>query len=223
MAHKVKAVIFDQDGLMFDTERLSGEAWSVVGKKYGISVGDEFFDVVRGSKPDVVRGLLREMFGPDFDVEGFLEEKRLFSYEQIRRDGVPVKTGLKELLTYLKGRGIKTAVATSSSRHWTEQNVKGAGINGFFDAYAFGEMVTHAKPDPEIFYLAADMLGEKPGGCIVLEDSFNGINAAINGGFLAVMVPDLSIPGPEMVKQLTAKCDSLLDVIRLFEEGFFAV
>lgn len=223
MAHKVKAVIFDQDGLMFDTERLSVEAWGVVGKKYGISVGEEFFDLVRGSKPDVVRGLLREMCGPDFDVEHFLEEKRLFSYEQIKKDGVPVKPGLKELLTYLKERGIRTAVATSSSRHWTEQNVKGAGIDGFFDAYAFGEMVTHAKPDPEIFYLAADMLGEKPEECIVLEDSFNGINAALNGGFLAVMVPDLSIPGPEMVKQLTAKCDSLLDVIRLFEEGFFAV
>lgn len=223
MAYKVKAVIFDQDGLMFDTEQLSVEAWRVVGGKYGISVGDDFFDMVRGSKPDTVSRLLGEMFGPQLDVDQFLEEKRAFSYEQIQKNGVPVKKGLRELLTYLKERGIKTAVATSSSRQWTEQNVRGADIDGFFDAYAFGEMVTHAKPDPEIFYLAADMLGEKQEECIVLEDSFNGINAALNGGFLAVMVPDLSIPGPELEARLTAKCESLLDVIRLFEEGFFAV
>ena len=163
------------------------------------------------------------MFGPEFDTDRFLEEKRAFSYDQIRKYGVPVKKGLKELLTYLKEKGIKTAVATSSGRQWTEQNVGGAGIDGFFDAYAFGEMVTHAKPDPEIFYLAADMLGERPEECMVLEDSFNGISAALNGGFLAVMVPDLSIPGPELTAKLTAKCDSLLDVIRLFEEGFFMV
>ena len=108
MAHKVKAVIFDQDGLMFDTERLSVEAWNIVGKRFGISVGDEFFDGIRGSKPDTVKRLLNEMFGPEFDTDRFLEEKRAFSYDQIRKYGVPVKKGLKELLTYLKEKGIKT-------------------------------------------------------------------------------------------------------------------
>lgn len=105
MAHKVKAVIFDQDGLMFDTERLSVEAWNIVGKRFGISVGDEFFDGIRGSKPDTVKRLLNEMFGPEFDTDRFLEEKRAFSYDQIRKYGVPVKKGLKELLTYLKEKG----------------------------------------------------------------------------------------------------------------------
>ena len=221
MAHRVKAVIFDQDGLMFDTERLSVKAWSEVGKRYGISVGEDFFDAMRGTKPEVVRRMLKEMYGESFDCDRLLEEKRAYSYEQIAREGVPVKKGLKELLTYLREHGVKTAVATSSSRHWTEQNTRGAGVDQMFDAYAFGEMVKRPKPDPEIFYLAADMLGEKPEECIVLEDSFNGINAALNGGFLAVMVPDLSIPGPELVERLTAKCDSLMDVIGLFEEGFF--
>lgn len=221
MGHKVRAVIFDQDGLMFDTERLSVEVWNKLAGKYGITVDHVFFDALRGGKPDASMRLLRERFGETFPYDEFLAEKREYSYRQIRERGVPVMKGLRELLVYLKDHGCKTAVATSSSRHWTEQNVKGAGLWEYFDEFTYGEMVKHSKPDPEIFYLAASRLGEEPGKCIVLEDSFNGINGAINGGFLSVMVPDLSIPGPELVSRLTAKCDSLLDVIDLFETGFF--
>ena len=221
MGHKVRAVIFDQDGLMFDTERLSVEAWDKVGEKYGIKVDNAFFDALRGGKPDSAMRLMRELFGEAFPCEQFLAEKREYSYRQIQEKGVPVMKGLRELLVYLKDHGCKTAVATSSSSRWTEQNVKGAGLWEYFDEFTYGEMVRHAKPDPEIFYLAASRLGEEPSKCIVLEDSFNGVNGAINGGFLSVMVPDLSIPGPELVSRLTAKCDSLLDVIDLFESGFF--
>lgn len=221
MGYKVRAVIFDQDGLMFDTERLSVEAWNKVGADYGISVDDTFFDTLRGGKPDTAMRLVRELFGEDFPCEQFMADKRAYSYRQIRTGGVPVKKGLRELLVYLKEHGCKTAVATSSSSRWTEQNVRGAGLWEYFDEFTYGEMVKRAKPDPEIFYLAAKRLGEEPGKCMVLEDSFNGINGAISGGFLSVMVPDLSFPGPELVSRLTAKCDSLLDVIGLFETGFF--
>lgn len=221
MGYKVKAVIFDQDGLMFDTERLSVEGWDRVGAKYGVSVDNAFLDALRGGKRDTTLRLMKERFGEDFPCEEFLAEKRAYSYRQIEERGVPVMKGLRELLTYLKEHGCKTAVATSSNSHWTEQNVRGAGLWEYFDVYTYGDMVRRAKPDPEIFYLAAERLGEEPGKCIVLEDSFNGINGALNGGFLPVMVPDLSIPGPELISRLTAKCDSLLDVISLFETGFF--
>ena len=202
---------------MFDTERLSVEAWNIVGKRFGISVGDEFFDGIRGSKPDTVKRLLNEMFGPEFDTDRFLEEKRAFSYDQIRKYGVPVKKGLKELLTYLKEKGIKTAVATSSGRQWTEQNVGGAGIDGFFDAYAFGEMVTHAKPDPEIYQLACQALGTAPSRTLAIEDSRNGILSAHAAGMPVVMIPDLIPPAPELERLLFRRCTSLLEVRELLD------
>ena len=205
MSYQVKAVIFDQDGLMFDTERLSVQAWNAVGEKYGIKVTEEFFDYLKGSDRARTMEMMKSAFGADFPCEKFLEEKRAYSYRQIEEHGVPIKKGLRELLIYLKEHGCKTRT----------------GIDHFFDTYTYGEMVSHAKPDPEIFLLAAKMLGEKPEKCLVLEDSFNGVEAGLSGGFLTVMVPDLSFPGPELKRRLTAECESLLGVIELFEQGFF--
>ena len=221
MSYQVKAVIFDQDGLMFDTERLSVQAWNAVGEKYGIKVTEEFFDYLKGSDRARTMEMMKSAFGADFPCEKFLEEKRAYSYRQIEEHGVPVKKGLRELLIYLKEHGCKTGVATASSQSWTQRNVREAGIDHLFDTYTYGKMVSHAKPDPEIFLLAAKMLGEKPEKCLVLEDSFNGVEAGLSGGFLTVMVPDLSFPGPELKRRLTAECESLLGVIELFEQGFF--
>lgn len=215
---QVKAVIFDQDGLMFDTEKLAADAWNIVGKKYGIQVDEEFLRDLRGTKPDRVQKAFTKRFGTEIDYEAFREEKRSYSYRWIDENGVPVKKGLKELLAYLKEQGIPCAVATASSSQWTQRNVKEAGISEFFKAYIYGDMVKEAKPDPAIFLLAAETLGEKPENCMVLEDSFNGIRAAAAGGFIPVMVPDLAAPTPELKSLLAAECESLLDVISLLEQ-----
>ena len=221
MNHTVKAVIFDQDGLMFDTERLSVQAWNAVGKRYGIHADESFFDYLKGgSRPHTI-SMMKAAYGEDFPCEQFLKEKKEYSYRLIEENGLPVKKGLKELLHYLKKNGCKTGIATASSESWTQKNVREAGIEDLFDCYTYGNMVSRPKPDPEIFLLTAQRLGEKPEECIVLEDSFNGIEAALAGGFLAVMVPDLSIPGPELKKRLTAECESLLGVIELFQKGYF--
>ena len=111
------------------------------------------------------------------DYDRFREEKRQYSYRWIAEHGVPVKKGLKELLIYLKGHNIKTAVATASSESWTQGNVRGAGVEKYFDDYIYGDMVKEAKPNPAIFLLAARRLGVDPGACVVLEDSFNGIKS----------------------------------------------
>lgn len=221
MGYRVKAVIFDQDGLMFDTERLSAEAWSQVGKKYGIAPGDDFFDALKGGNPQQTKELMKRAFGEDFDCDGFLKEKRAYNYQLIARRGVPVKPGLKELLAYLKDHGCPAAVATSSSEEWTQRNVREAGVDSYFDLYTYGSMVERSKPEPEIFLLTASRLGVRPQECMVLEDSFNGVEAGMRGGFLTVMVPDTSLPGEALKARLTACCQSLKDVIGLFEEGFF--
>lgn len=221
MAKKVKAVIFDQDGLMFDTERLALEGWEAVAQSYGICPGKDFFRDLKGTKQDKVKEALIREYGAELDYDTMFRGKREYSYRWIEEHGVPVKPGLCELLAYLRTHGIMRAVATASSRKWTQSNVKDAGIDRCFDAYIYGDMVTEAKPDPAIFLLAAAKLGIEPGECLVLEDSFNGIRAAAAGGFLPVMVPDQDEPDAELSLLLAARCDTLYDVIRLFENGTF--
>lgn len=221
MSRKITAVIFDQDGLMFDTERLALEGWEMVAGAYGVCPGKDFFRDLRGTKTDKVREALIRQYGAGIDYEAMFREKRMYSYRWIQEHGVPVKSGLRELLSYLRGQGIAAAVATASSREWTQGNVKGAGLDRYFDAYIYGDMVAEAKPDPAIFLLAASMLGRKPGECMVLEDSFNGIRAAASGGFLPVMVPDQDEPDEELTRLLAARCDTLSEVQKLFEDGIF--
>ncbi|MCB7318389.1 HAD family hydrolase [Lacrimispora sp. 210928-DFI.3.58] len=221
MGKKIKAVIFDQDGLMFDTERLSVKAWDAALAPYGIKLGEDFFRDLRGARPEKGAAAFRERFGDSIDYDSIRKVKRGFSYQWVAEKGVPVKKGLKELLSYLKENGAKLAIATASSKEWTQGNVKGAGVDSYFDEFIYGDMVEEAKPDPAIFLLAAKRLGVEPGECMVLEDSFNGIRAAAAGGFYPVMVPDLTLPTPEIKALLAAECESLLEVIGLFKNGTF--
>ena len=204
---------------MFDTERLALEGWEIAAGKYNIHPEKGFFRDLRGCKPDKIKEAFIKRFGTDLDYDSIFEEKRQYSYQWIRENGVPVKPGLRELLVYLKEHGIKTAVATASSRNWTQGNVRGAGLDAYFDEYIYGDMVKEAKPNPAIFLLAAEVLGQEPGDCVILEDSFNGIRAAHAGGFLPIMVPDQDEPDEELTGLLTARCSTLSDVIRLFEDG----
>lgn len=221
MARKIKAVIFDQDGLMFDTERLALEAWEMVAGAYHIHPDKDFFRDLKGTKQDKVKEALIRRYGTDIDYDAMFREKRRYSCQWVREHGVPVKPGLKELLAYLKAHGIMTAVATASSKEWTQGNVKSAGLDCYFDVYIYGDMVEEAKPDPAIFLLAARELGREPGECLVLEDSFNGIKAAAAGGFHPVMVPDQDEPDDGITRILAARCEVLSDVIGLFEDGTF--
>ena len=113
----------------------------------------------------------------------------------LREMEMPVKPGVKELLTYLREKGYKIAMATASAREYSMDNLRLAGIDEFFDHVITGDMVKEAKPNPEIFLKAAEALGEKPENCLVLEDSLNGVEAGIKGGFVTVMVPDLNPAG----------------------------
>lgn len=219
MARKIKAVIFDQDGLMFDTERLSMEGWGKVAARYGICLENGFFKNLRGCKPDKIKEAFIKRYGLEAEYDAICAEKRRYSYQWIKEHGAPVKPGLEELLIYLKEHGVKTAVATASSKNWTQGNIKSAGLEGYFDKYVYGDMVKEAKPNPAIFLMAAETLEEEPGSCMILEDSFNGIRAAHAGGFLPVMVPDQDEPDEEILKLVAAKCDVLSDVIGLFEDG----
>lgn len=215
----IKTAIFDMDGLMFDTERLYAEAWFQLGRETGYEIREEHLVPVRGSDYETIKGLFHQFFGEEFDYDSKKERQWEISKEMIKQGGIPLKPGLSELLQYLKDHGYKRAMATSTAMPKVKWYLELAGIpESEFDAIITGDMVVRSKPNPEIFLKAAAAVGTMPEESIVLEDSFNGINGAVNGGFLPVMVPDLMFPDEEMEKRLFAKCETLYDVIALLEK-----
>ena len=133
----VKGVIFDMDGLMFDTERLSSVFWKQTGDQFGLEVPVDFVNSFRGRNPAAIREAFLDKYGQDFDYKEFREVRTRLQYDYIREKGVPMKKGLIELLDYLKGKGIRMAVATSTDRKLADTMLERAGVREYFDAFAW--------------------------------------------------------------------------------------
>lgn len=218
MKKTIHAVIFDQDGLMFDTERISSESWNLAGAEIGFSFPEEFLCTIRGMNRLDAAERFRQAFGDKLDFEDLRDRKNVYFYRLLKERGIPVKPGLYELLAYLKENDYKIILATASTRDYSMNNLREAGVDQYFSQLVTGDMVVHAKPDPEVFLRAAEALGEAPENCMVLEDSLNGVEAGIRGGFVTVMVPDLTQPDKALRRRVSAVCASLHDVIPVLEQ-----
>ena len=213
----VKAVIFDMDGTMIDTERVSAVLWEKAGEEFGYCIGEEILCRLRGTSREEGRQAMLSYFGAEFPFDQVRARQREMFDARLKQEGIPVKEGLQELLAYLKDHGCRIMLGTAPATPRVNWYMEELGIGGYFDGMICGDMVARCKPDPEIFLTAAEFLHLRPSECMVIEDSFNGIRAAYAGGFLPVMVPDLAEPTPEIESMLYAKCDSLLDVKELLD------
>ena len=213
----VKGVLFDMDGLMFDTERMSLEAWRFAGRQLGFAPRDEFLLALRGSMGDEARAKLQREFGPGFDYDRTRQVRLTYADSWIEQHGMPVKPGLLPLLEELKARGIPAALATSTTRPTAWGYLTRAGVKDYFAASVCGGEVERPKPNPDVFLKAAGLLGLDPGTCMVLEDSPNGIAAAHAAGCIPVMVPDLTQPDPALRALCARVVPSLDQVIPLLE------
>ena len=200
------------DGLMFDTERLAMAAWDYAGEKMGLGKAGYMVMKTLGVTAERADEIWREEFGSDVDTETMRRYGREFTDDFYEHNKVPVKYGLYELLDWLKSAGIKTAVASSSTRRAVLRNLESAGITDKFDIIVSGEMAARSKPAPDIYPKACELLGESPKDCIALEDSRNGLWAAHNAGCRVIMVPDLWQADEETEKILWKKLGSLLEV-----------
>jgi len=213
----LKAVIFDMDGLMFDTERLGVEAWSNVGQKLGLNITKELMLKVIGVSWVSNKKIFTQELG-EFD---FYNAQALFHEylnDAIVNNDIPVKPGLMDLLDFLDEVKLKKAVATSSNYDDAMFFLTKAGVYNRFDAIVTGDMIANGKPNPDIFLHTAGLLGVSSEECMVLEDSINGIKAAHSAGMKPVMIPDLIPPNEEIRPLLYAKLTSLADVILLIED-----
>lgn len=213
----IEAVLFDMDGLMFDTERLWTEAWLAAARAEGLPVDLNVVVAMRGCNRAGCKRVCREYLGPEFDFDGYQAKARLVMDRLVDEHDLPKKPGLVELLEELRARNVPAVVCTSTRRATTEGYLKRAGIEGFFKGLVCGDDVRNGKPDPEVFLKGAALAGKDPARCMVLEDSPNGIRAGAAAGCKAVMVPDLMEPTDELRALAATVVPDLFAVIPLLD------
>ena len=198
---EIQAVVFDMDGLMFDSERYVQKSWDIAGERLGYGpLGHNIVNTL-GTNLTNRKKYFLEHYGNDFPFDKFLDGYRDAYYELVE-DGVPAKKGLHEILKVLREKGLKIGVATSSSEEHAVSNLKREGIFDYFDSVITGNMIEHGKPEPDIYIEACRQLKVDPSKAIALEDAINGIRSAHGAGMNPVMIPD--------IVQDTSKVDDIL-------------
>ncbi len=216
----VKGVIFDMDGLMFDTERLWDTFWEPACEALGVPMPEDrpgFYASGRGLAGQYLIQHVQKYF-PGVDPQKMLDKVWQVGNERFAR-GVPCKPGLMELLELLEVRGLPRIVASSSPRNMIEQNLQTTGTARYFHDIVCGADVQHSKPAPDIFLEAARRLKLDIHDCLVLEDSFNGVRAGHAAGAVTVMVPDLAQPDEEIRRLYDYCCHDLYEVRQMLLQG----
>jgi len=213
-----QAVVFDMDGLLFDTEALYRDAMIAAALRLGFEMPDRVFLTLIGLPPDSSRARLLDHYGSDFDVDTFWGESAT-GFHQLSAGRSYLKAGVTELLAVLDQAGLKSAIATSSRHQDVQRNLTAHDLGGRFHfVVAHGDYAL-GKPNPDPFLKAAERLGVAPENCLALEDSFNGIRSASAAGMMTVMVPDLIQPTDEIRRLCLRVALDLHEVRELLRAG----
>jgi HAD superfamily hydrolase (TIGR01509 family) len=216
----LKLVIFDMDGLIFDTERLSYESWKEAAKEFNIDFDLNLLYKLLGTNHESVRNTLHNEFENKINVDNYIMERNNIYLSKIMNGEVEKKKGIEELLRYLTDKNIKKAVATSSNREIAYKLLKDAGIYDYYDYILCGDEVKKSKPNPEVFLRVAEKLDIPANQCMVLEDSEAGTIAASRAKMTPVIIPDLKNPSEDIEKLAFKKLNNLEEVINLIEDSF---
>lgn len=193
----VRAVVFDMDGLLCDTEAVYRDAMIATAAERGHDFPLSLFQSMVGLPAEASDGQVLEHFGQDYPVAAFNARvgERVAAACEV---GIPLKAGVAELLDHLDAMALPRAIATSSSHRSVQAHLGLSGIIPRFQAIVARGDYARGKPEPEPFLTAAERLGVAPEECLALEDSHNGVRAASSAGMLTVMVPDLLAATDEM-------------------------
>lgn len=193
-----KAVVFDMDGVIFDSERAVMQCWEEVASRHNIPDIEKAILACTGTTMVRTREIMLNLYGADFPYDEYARESSAIFHSRYDGGRLPMKPGVKELLTFLKERGKKIALASSTRQQVVTDELRDAGIIEYFDRIICGDMVSRSKPAPDIFLKACEELNISPSDSYAIEDSYNGIRAAHAGGLHPIMVPDLLLADEEM-------------------------
>ena len=208
-----QAVVFDMDGVIFDTERLVIEFWKEVAKKHNIPNVENTCIQCLGTNRVRTREIFLENYGADFPFDPYRAEVTELFNTHYKGVPLPTKPGVRELLSYLQEQDIKVGLASSTAQHLVRDEIGTAGLLPYFQTLVCGDMVEHSKPAPDIFLKACEILNADPTKSIAIEDSFNGIRSAHCAGMTPIMVPDQVQPTDEIRALAFHVMPSLLDVL----------
>ncbi len=219
MIENLQLVIFDMDGLMFDTERLAHEGTVAAFKELNIAIDEDILKTAIGQyKFDRRKYIIGEI--PDgLDINSFMIDFMTKRRAKILAQGIPKKPGLDNLLALCKKLGLKIAVGTSTPLDRTMQYLENAGLADSFDCIVSGDQVANGKPWPDIFLTACQRLQVPVENALVLEDSINGALAAFKADIKCIIVPDIIYPYPEICNIVYAVAASLDVVAAMIAEG----
>lgn len=186
----INAVIFDMDGVIFDTERILLKCMKKAGEKHNIQISDENVAKLRGTNSKTFKELFLEMY-PNTDFYNIKMETNRLKEEDILKNGLPIKSGIENLFKYIKEKGLKMGLASSTKQETVMRYLIQSKLVNYFDCIICGDMIKNGKPEPDIYLEVCDSLGVSPNEALVLEDSKNGILAGYRAGCNVLMVIDI--------------------------------
>ena len=214
----IKLVIFDVDGVILDTEKLYIDSALENCRNNHYDIPREVLVSTIGRGMENHRRVIMGYMGPDFDFDTYIDKQEAY-WEKFKVLTPPqVKKGFFELYSYLKEKGIRMALATSTDKERQLRSLEDSGVGTDFDFMVFGDEITRHKPDPQIYNMVIDHFGYPKDEIVIIEDSINGINSGLNAGVKVIFVPDLVKVPEELVERTCRKVDDLSQCIDVIEE-----
>lgn len=211
----IKAVLFDMDGTLIDTEKYYRIFWPMAMKEFGYHLTDEQVLSMRSLGRPFAPAKLKEWFGEDLDYLAIKERRKVLMEECLQKNGIEVKKGAFEILKLLREKKITTCIATATDLERTTRYLEQTGLMPYFDRIITATMVKEGKPSPDIYQYACRELGYDPEDCLAVEDSPNGVLSAYRAGCKVVLVPDQTEPEEELLDKVTAILPSLDEIGKL--------
>lgn len=188
--NEIKAVIFDMDGTMIDTEKLYQIFWKKALEFYGYEASEQLLLSLRSLSRPLAAKLFQDTYGPQIDYTKIREKRVELMDTYINQHGIEKKEGLDQLLQFLKESKIRMAVATATNEERTRKYLAKLQVLDYFDVIVCAPMVAHGKPAPDIYLKAVELLSLDANQCLAVEDSPNGVMSAYDAGCNVIMVPE---------------------------------